>query len=663
MTALPFKRPKLTWRRLLLGSLGLGAVAGVVWLGRAVALPGAEAAPPAPAPAAAEAPPPPAPAEPSDYTKRVVAYVYGNTAITREQLGEYLIARFGPDKVLNLVNKLIIERTCAERGITVTDAEVDLALADDVAALKVNRREFVEKILKEYRKSLYEWKEDVLRPKLLMTKLLRSEVRVTEEDVRHAFESVYGEKLYCQAILWPKNKYDDANKMYPTIRDNPEEFERQARLQNSGLAASHGMMEPFGRYGLDDDLIERETFKLKEGEITKLLRSPSRAEDGQDYSWVVLKLVRRLPANPTKKLEDVRVALEKEILDHKVRALIPEEMVKMHKAADPKIVLKAVLPEDENPDLPRGTAPAADGVPVARQPVAYIYGGSAVTREQFGEYLIARYGAERLDLMVNKIIVEKECAAKGVSVSEAEIDAELAKHIAVAKAESKKDFIQNVLRSNRTTLYGYREDVLRPKLLLAKLARDSVKVEPDDLGKAFAAYHGEKARCQIIMWPRTPRDHEIAIKQYDVIRKGPEEFERAAKMQASPRLAADAGRIEPFGRHSTGNDNLEREVFALRVGDITPIVETPEGYVVARLVEKIPADAKADLEAERPRLEAEILDKKAQMRIPAEFAKLREAAAPNVILRSMLREDDWIRDVKQEIGGKGADAPRAAAKN
>src|SRR5581483_2955106 len=56
--------------------------------------------------------------------RRTVAFIYGSTGITREQLGEYLIARFGPDKVLNLVNKLIIERYCAEHGITVTDAEV-----------------------------------------------------------------------------------------------------------------------------------------------------------------------------------------------------------------------------------------------------------------------------------------------------------------------------------------------------------------------------------------------------------------------------------------------------------------------------------------------------------------------------------------------------------
>src|SRR5438105_14620031 len=37
----------------------------------------------------------------------------------------------------------------------------------------------------------------------------------------------------------------------------------------------------------------------------------------------------------------------------------------------------------------------------SRQVVAYIYGSIPITREDLGEYLIARQGAERLELMVN----------------------------------------------------------------------------------------------------------------------------------------------------------------------------------------------------------------------------------------------------------------------
>jgi hypothetical protein len=164
-----------------------------------------------------------------------------------------------------------------------------------------------------------------------------------------------------------------------------------------------------------------------------------------------------------------------------------------------------------------------------------------------------------------------------------------------------------------------------------------------------------------------------------VLRKGPEEFERVAKMQASARLASKAGRIDPFARHTSGNDNLERELFEPRIpagqapsdvreasrmkpGEITPIIETPEGYVVARLLRRIPAEAPpqgpAEAAAERARWEAEILEKKARLQIPAEFAKLRAAAAPNIVLQPTLREEDWMREVKKEISAAGPEAPR-----
>ena len=487
MRAIPFKRPKVTWRRLLVGVLSAGAVVGAVWLGRAVLAGRADAAqvPQAPTEPAASPPAPPAPptADASDYSRRLVASVYGSTTISREQLGEYLIARLGPDKVLNLVNKLIIERTCEERGVTVTDAEVDMALAEDIASLKINRREFVDKLLREYHKSLYEWKEDVLRPKLLMTKMLQSRVRVEDEDVRRAFESYYGEKAYCQCIIFPKEKYDEALKIYPTIRDSADEFEQQAKLQNSHLAAVHGMMEPFGRYGFGDDGIEQEVFKLKEGEITPLMHSPSRPlkDNPNDYTYVVMKLVRRLPANTTKKLEDVRPALEKEIIDNKVRAAIFEEMKVLQKAAAPKIALKPILPEDDwDRHIDKAAAPPTEGIPTAQQPVAFIYGTTPVTREQLGEYLILRYGADRVELMVNKMIVDRACAERGITASDAEVEDALVKDIKIAGAGTKTQFIKEFLHANQTNLYGYLEDVVRPRLLLTKLAHGQVKVEPEE---------------------------------------------------------------------------------------------------------------------------------------------------------------------------------------
>src|SRR5262249_62075072 len=105
-------------------------------------------------------------------SQRVVAYIYGSMPITREDRGEYLIARHGTDKLELLVNKKIIDVACQKRGVDVTEAEVEAAIEEDLKSLNgIKRQDFIDKVLKQYGKTLYEWKEDVIRPRLLLLKL------------------------------------------------------------------------------------------------------------------------------------------------------------------------------------------------------------------------------------------------------------------------------------------------------------------------------------------------------------------------------------------------------------------------------------------------------------------------------------------------------------
>ncbi len=641
MTTRSGKRPKVTWRRLALGGVGVGAVAAAVWWGRHATQASAEAAAPPPQPAAAQTPPAP---PVSDYTQRVVAYVCGTTPVTREQLGEYLIARLGEFKVNALVNKIVLERACEKQGLGVTEAEVDAQLTTDLAAAQINRREFLDNYLRRRELTLYEWREDVLRPKLLTGKLLRERARPSEEDLRKAFASFYGEKVVCQAIFWPKAQHEEALAQYEKVRGSAEEFDRQARRQPDGrLGAVAGQMEPFGRHGLGDEVLENEAFKLREGEVSPVLKSPSNARPTDDYSVVVLKLVRRVPADKVTKFEDVRPALEKEVVDRQVQALTPETLARLRQEANAEILLKA---ED---DKGQGGEPVREQLGRSQQPVAVLYGNLPVTREQLAEYLIARYGADRLDLLVNRIIVRRTCAEKGLAVADAEVEAALKEHLE-ASGVGRELFVKEVLHRKRKTLFEFQEDGLRAGLLMSKMVAPLVRAEEADLGKGFEAYYGEQFECRLILWPRSPRDHEIAIKQYGLIRTSEAEFDRAARSQANQRLAAESGKIALFGRYGFGNDNVEREVAKLAEGEMTPLVETPEGYAVLKLVKRHPPKEGVTLEGEvRGRLEQEVIAKKTQMMIPVEFQKLREAATPNLLLRPALREDELTRQVQQEI--------------
>jgi len=308
----------------------LAAVMAGFWLGRGPHA--AIAAPPAKTPTAPEAPP-------SDYSQRVVAYIYNSIPITREDLGEYLIARQGLDKIELLVNKKIIEHACEKRGITVTDAEVEASILADCASVQLNKADFVHKLLKQYGKSLFEWKEDVVKPRLLLTKLVQGQIaKPTDEDLHKAFEAAYGKMVDVRVIIWPKGEDRIAMKEYDAVRKDEQGFDRKARSQsNSALAATGGRIRPIAHYAGVQAEVEQQAFSLQPGEVSRLIATPE--------GTLVLKVDKIIEPNKTVKFEDKRDALYKDVYDKKVAAAIPALFKKLREEAKPNFILRR--PNDE----------------------------------------------------------------------------------------------------------------------------------------------------------------------------------------------------------------------------------------------------------------------------------------------------------------------------
>src|SRR5262249_12019871 len=304
---------------------------------------------------------------------------------------------------------------------------------------------------------------------------------------------------------------------------------------------------------------------------------------------------------------------------------------------------------------PQVKAPPAAGQPAvqdlsadyARRWVAVIHGNVPITREDFGEYLIVRQ-SDKLELFVNKRIIEHACRQRGIDVTDAEVEAALVEDLKGMNV-SLKDFVDKVLKKYNKTLFEWREDVIRPRLAMTKLCHGRVQVTEDDYKKAFEAYYGEKIECRIILFPTGEEKH--ALQMYADIRKSDEDFDRIAKQQASPTLAATGGRITPIGRNTTGNDELEKEAFSLQPGEVSRLVGTPEGTVVLKCVRRIPADANKKLETEKPALEKEIRDKKMQLEIPKLFKELQDQAQAKLFIKKQLSQEDLERDVKRELQG------------
>jgi hypothetical protein len=282
----------------------------------------------------------PAYTPPSEYSQRVVAYINDTIPVTREEFGEYLIARFGTDRLTNFINRRIIEQACKEKGIEVTSAEVEKDFTETIKSLNTTAKDFESKILKPHNKTLYEWKEDAVRPRLMLSKMCRDRVHVTEEDISKGYEAYYGEKIECRIIMWPKNEKAIALQMYPRIRDRESEFERAAKSQASPtLAAMGGKVEPIGRHTAGNPQLEKTAFALQPGELSQLLETPE--------GFVVLKCIRRVPPQTDKKLEDVREVLAKEAFEKKLQQEIPKCFQELHDKAHPLFIMKTVTTDED----------------------------------------------------------------------------------------------------------------------------------------------------------------------------------------------------------------------------------------------------------------------------------------------------------------------------
>lgn len=260
---------------------------------------------------------------------RAVAYIHGNIAITREDLADFLIARGGYEKIDLLINRKIFEIECAKKGVTVTPQEMEALLNDDMKGLSLSKDQFLEQVLSRYNKTYYEWMEDVIKPRIQLKKLCQDQVKVTEEDIKKQFDSLYGEKRRVQMVMWPKSEVKVAQEQFAQARKSQEEYDRVARNQaNPSLAAAAGHILPISKHqAKDDPVIEKIAFDLRVGEISHI------QEVNQGY--VILKLHEILPPAKDVTFESKKVELEKAAFEKKIEEKIPEYVAALRKAANP----------------------------------------------------------------------------------------------------------------------------------------------------------------------------------------------------------------------------------------------------------------------------------------------------------------------------------------
>ena len=313
--------------------------------------------PPTPPPGS-NVPPGPAPVRVTIADQRILAVLFGTYGVTREDLGEFLIARGGADKLDLYVNRRIIEIEASNRRLTITQEEIDAAFADDLRGLGLGqgiedqagispaeafrqmKTLFVTHLLPRYGKTLYEWTEDAIKPRLLLGKMCRDQVKVTDEDLQKAFENKFGQKRCAQIIIWPKEQFRQAQKQWDECRKSQEDFDRAARAQpDPNLASRAGHVLPMGKYtDAENSLLEQVLFSLKVGEVSQLFETPA--------GIVCIKCTRIDPPVTQVTFDKAKPILEKDVFERKLAKAVPACFGELKKKASPFILFKGPTPRE-----------------------------------------------------------------------------------------------------------------------------------------------------------------------------------------------------------------------------------------------------------------------------------------------------------------------------
>lgn len=254
------------------------------------------------------------------------------------------------------------------------------------------------------------------------------------------------------------------------------------------------------------------------------------------------------------------------------------------------------------------------------RPMARV-GREDILYDMLAEECVARYGKEVLDDLINRMIIQQACEARGISVSEEEVTAEV-NRIAKRFNLDPAAWYQMLQAERNITPMQYRQSVIWPMLALKKLAGDQVDITEEEMNKAFVRNYGPRVKARMILIDNLRHAQEC----WAECTKTPDEFEKLAqKYSIDPNSRALGGTIPPIPRYS-GNDALEVAAFKLQPGEISGIVEIQSGRYAILKCEGRTEPVTNNIEEVRDSLYEELFESRTQQSVAEVFKKLKDNA-------------------------------------
>lgn len=530
--------------------------------------------------------------------------VVNGEQITRNQIANECVRRFGKEVLESIVKKLLVLQQCQKSGVKITEKDVNDDIVAKAKKFGMSGERYIETICSRRNISVDRLKNDIIWHELAIRRLAAKNIQVTPAEINKRMDSEFGPRVQVRQIV--VDTLAQATKIREQAVANPENFERLAKNFSLDLnSKSIGGLLPPVRRNFQIPEFEEMAFKLQPNEVSEVFPLADK--------FIVLRCERIFPAQ---KLTPEQTAMAHErLIEELSNTKLAESARQMLQQMQENSKVVNVMNDKQLSQQMPGVAAMVDNIKILKNQVA--------------EECITRFGSEMLETEINRTLLMQALKQGGLQVGQADLNVEINRaaesigHLNKDGTVNIEQWLAFVTKNDPSKEEFYIEDEVWPTVALKRLVASTVEVNQEDMNKGFEANYGPRVEVKAIVC----NDHRSALKVWNMASANAtsEYFgELAHQYSIEPASKANYGEVPPIQKHG-GRPELEKEAFNLQRGELSKVVQVGEHWVILYCLGRT-EPVVTDFDAVKEELHNMILEKKLRLAMGTKFQDLRTEA-------------------------------------
>ena len=131
--------------------------------------------------------------------QNVVASVNGRQ-ISRQELAQECLRRYGTEVLESLVNKHLIWQACKSNGLSITNADVEVEITRLAGKFGLAADRWLTMLREERGITPEQYRQEIIWPTLALRALAAQQIEVSPAELQKAYEAEYGPRIKARAI-------------------------------------------------------------------------------------------------------------------------------------------------------------------------------------------------------------------------------------------------------------------------------------------------------------------------------------------------------------------------------------------------------------------------------------------------------------------------------